>query len=70
MHYQEAAKGVSRVHLELEWSNGNVQVKDVGSRNGTYLNGQLMIAYKAYPLRAGDKLQLASLEGPVYELVG
>lgn len=70
VHFQEAAKGVSRVHLEFEWNNGKVQVKDVGSRNGTYLNGQLMIAYKAYPLRAGDKLQLASLEGPVYELVG
>jgi len=69
VHYQEAAKGVSRVHLELEWNNGKVQVKDVGSRNGTYLNGQLMIAYKAYLLQAGDKLQLASLEGPVYELV-
>lgn len=69
VHYREAAKGVSRIHLELELSNGHLQVKDVGSRNGTYLNGQLMIAYKTYPLQKGDRLQLASREGPVYELV-
>ncbi|MCM3632624.1 FHA domain-containing protein [Paenibacillus camelliae] len=70
VHYQEVAKGVSRVHLELERNQGKLQVKDVGSRNGTYLNGQLMVAYKAYSLQAGDKLQLASTEGPIYELVG
>lgn len=69
VHYREAAKGVSRIHLELELSNGHLQVKDVGSRNGTYLNGQLMIAYKTYRLQKGDRLQLASREGPVYELV-
>jgi len=69
VHYQEEAKGVSRVHLELEWRQGRLEVKDVGSRNGTYLNGQLMVAYKVYSLQAGDKLQLASQEGPIYELV-
>lgn len=70
VHYREAAKGVSRIHLELELNNGKLRVKDAGSRNGTFLNGQLMIAYKAYPLQKGDKLQLASREGPLYELVG
>ena len=69
VHYQEMAKGVSRVHVELEWKLGKLQVKDVGSRNGSYLNGQLMVAYKSYPLHAGDKLQLCSTEGPIYELV-
>lgn len=34
-----AAKSVSRVHARLEWSNGELQVEDLGSRNGTSVNG-------------------------------
>lgn len=69
VHYREGAKGVSRIHIEFELVNGKLHVKDAGSRNGTFLNGQLMIAYKSYPLNNGDKLQLASREGPIYERV-
>lgn len=69
VHFHETAKGVSRIHVELERCNGKLQAKDAGSRNGTYLNGQLMIAYKTYKLERGDKLQLASREGPIYEVM-
>jgi|GEM_PF-914551 len=69
VHYREGAKGVSRIHIEFELVNSKLHVKDAGSRNGTFLNGQLMIAYKAYQLNKGDKLQLASREGPIYERV-
>lgn len=68
VHYQDAAAGVSRVHLEVEVDNGTIHIKDVGSRNGSYLNGQLMIAYKAYPLYEGDIIQLVNHEGPKYQL--
>lgn len=70
VHYQDSASGVSRVHLEVELGNGTVHIKDVGSRNGSYLNGKLMIAYKAYPLQVGDVVQLVNTEGPQYQLVG
>ena len=68
VHYQDAASGVSRVHLEVEVDNGSIHIKDVGSRNGSYLNGQLMIAYKTYPLYEGDIIQLVGNEGPKYQL--
>lgn len=68
VHYQDVASGVSRVHLEVEVDNGTIHIKDVGSRNGSYLNGQLMIAYKAYPLYEGDIIQLVNNEGPKYQL--
>lgn len=68
VHYQDEATGVSRVHLEVLHEKGEVYVKDVGSRNGSYLNGQLMVAYKAYVLQLGDTVQLVSKEGPKYQL--
>lgn len=70
VHYQDEATGVSRVHLEVSHEKGEVYVKDVGSRNGSYINGQLMIAYKAYALQLGDTVQLVSKEGPKYQLAG
>ncbi|MFF2094289.1 DUF6382 domain-containing protein [Paenibacillus sp. NPDC058174] len=67
--YEDAAVGISRLHLEIERKNGVCQVKDLGSRNGSLLNGQSMIAYKVYPLEPGDGIQLAGANGPVYGLV-
>ena len=67
--YEDAAEGISRMHLEVERMSGEVyQVKDLGSRNGTLLNGQTMIPYKAYKLEAEDILQLAGTSGPKYVL--
>lgn len=65
--YTEPAAGVSRLHLEIEPLNGGkFQVKDLGSRNGSLLNGAAMIPYKMYPVSEGDILQLAGTDGPRY----
>jgi len=66
--YEEEAHGISRLHLELEKEGEGYRVKDLGSRNGSMLNGQTMIPYKSYPFVVGDKLQLAGSSGPKYEL--
>jgi hypothetical protein len=66
--YEEEAHGISRLHLELEREAGAFQAKDLGSRNGSTLNGQTMIPYKSYPLALGDIIQLAGSSGPKYEL--
>jgi len=68
VHYQETASGISRVHIECDVSDTKLKIKDLGSKNGSYLNGTLMIAYKAYPLLAGDTLQLSSSNGPQYRI--
>jgi len=58
--------GISRVHVEFDRSEDGYNVKDMGSRNGTTLNGSPMIAYKSYKLNNGDTLQLAGSAGPIY----
>ena len=67
MNFEEQAGGVSRLHLEIEYLDGKHRAKDLGSRNGSLLNGQAMIAYKAYTLALGDVIHLAGLNGPSYE---
>ncbi|WP_424767143.1 DUF6382 domain-containing protein [Paenibacillus sp. sgz302251] len=66
--YVEEANGVSRIHLEIEYRNGEHKAKDLGSKNGSLLNGQVMIPYKGYTLAVGDIIHLAGINGPSYEL--
>lgn len=65
--YEEKAEGVSRLHLEIAKEQGCYVAKDLGSRNGSLLNGTMMIPYKSYPLAAGDMIQLAGSNGPSYQ---
>lgn len=52
--------GVSRAHLELIRAAGTWQARDLGSRNGSWLNGVPMAPYELYPLNKGDSIQIAS----------
>jgi hypothetical protein len=65
-HYVDSSSGISRAHLELLCAAECWSAKDIGSRNGSTLNGQTMIPYKAYVLENGDILQLAGEKGPKY----
>ncbi|MGG4145882.1 DUF6382 domain-containing protein [Paenibacillus algorifonticola] len=66
--YGDEAQGISRLHLECYREDKGCFIKDLGSRNGSMLNGQTMIAYKTYPFSEGDIVQLAGVNGPKYEL--
>jgi diguanylate cyclase (GGDEF)-like protein len=48
-------EGISRAHAEIRVEDGRVHVRDLGSRNGTFLNGERADARE---LRDGDKLTL------------
>jgi ABC-2 type transport system ATP-binding protein len=50
-----ADEQVSRRHLQLTAADGGVVVQDLGSTNGTFINGTLTTATQA--LRAGDRIQ-------------
>ncbi|MGH7569344.1 MAG: FHA domain-containing protein [Gemmatimonadales bacterium] len=59
---------VSRVHAELTVGpRGGLVVRDAGSKNGTFLNGERITA--ATPVRLGDKLMLGH-GGPVLLVEG
>lgn len=59
---------VSRVHAELTVGpNGGLALRDVGSRNGTFLNDELVRA--PVPIRMGDRIKLGP-DGPVLVVEG
>ncbi len=57
----DAAKVVSSRHAEIRFEGGGWVVADLGSRNGTYLNGRRLAA--TAPLKVGDVIRLGE-SGP------
>lgn len=60
VQWREAGAGVSKHHCELvQDDDGAVAIRDLGSRNGTELEGEAIIPYKLYPLQSGDRFSVA-----------
>ena len=53
--------GVSRRHVKLTRESATVMVQDLGSRNGTFLNGNRLVAFQPRVLRNEDELRLGRL---------
>ena len=51
---------VSRRHAMLLWSNGRWLIRDLGSANGTFVNGQRVPFDVPHPLRHGDRIGVGS----------
>ena len=54
-------KGVSRRHARILKREGTILVEDLGSINGTFLNGKPLSPYLPAILHHGDQLQLGKL---------
>jgi hypothetical protein len=54
-------KGVSRRHATIIRRDGSLNIVDAGSHNGTYLNGQRLVAHQPRILRDGDDVRLGHL---------
>lgn len=54
----EADGAVSRLHAVVENYGAGWAVRDLGSRNGTYIRGERLLAERA--LRAGDELRIGT----------
>ena len=50
---------VSRRHCQISWDGVYCTLEDLGSTNGTFINGQPLTS--VYALRPGDKLQVAGI---------
>jgi hypothetical protein len=59
-------KGVSRVHASLRRTDDTLTLTDLGSVNGTYLNGQRLVSNQARVLRDGDEIRLGKMVMHVY----
>ncbi|GAB4573842.1 MAG: hypothetical protein Kow0077_17510 [Anaerolineae bacterium] len=58
--------GVSRNHATISFADGVYTIKDLGSKNGTYLNGKPMLAQVPYILQSGDQIRLGALTIYIY----
>jgi len=54
-------KGVSRRHAKITRRGNEVLIEDLGSVNGTFVNGKRLTPYLPHPLHSGDELQLGKL---------
>ena len=50
--------GVSRRHARIHKQKSQYFIEDLGSANGTFLNGQRLTPYLPHPLHDNDELQL------------
>jgi hypothetical protein len=53
--------GVSRRHAAIRLQEKQLNVSDLGSSNGTFLNGTRLNAHRPYPLRDGDEVRLGQM---------
>jgi pSer/pThr/pTyr-binding forkhead associated (FHA) protein len=64
--YGAVEKGVSRQHARIVFHDDELTIEDIGSVNGTFLNGRRIVPYQAMPLNDGDVVQLGKLVLQVY----
>ncbi|MCC6146561.1 MAG: FHA domain-containing protein [Anaerolineaceae bacterium] len=60
--YEAFSLGVSRLHASLKLANERVIITDLGSSNGTRVNGQKIVPHLEYPLNHGDMIALGKLK--------
>jgi len=60
--YEAFSLGVSRMHVSLRIMNGDVYVMDLGSSNGTKINGQKIVSHVEYSISHGDLVTLGRLK--------
>lgn len=59
--YGGSEKGVSRVHAALQRLKNNLFLVDLGSSNGTFVNGQRLTSQQPNMLIEGDEIRLGNL---------
>ena len=56
--YNAFSQGVSRLHASFKVVSGRISITDLGSSNGTRVNGQRIMPNIEYPLNHGDVVAL------------
>ncbi len=64
--YGALEKGVSRIHAAVERSEDTLTIIDMGSSNGTHLNGQRLAPDQPRVLRDGDEIRFGKLVTHIY----
>ena len=64
--YQAYELGVSRVHASISYDGSSFILQDLGSTNGTTLNGNSLMPNSRYVLHSGDEICLGKLVCHIY----
>jgi pSer/pThr/pTyr-binding forkhead associated (FHA) protein len=64
--YEAYSQGVSRLHASLKLENESVIITDLGSANGTRINGQKIMPHIDYPLKHGDLVALGKFQIQIF----
>lgn len=64
--YGALEKGVSRIHAAIYRSDDTLTLVDMGSANGTHLNGQRLVPEQPRILRDGDEIRFGKLVAHIY----
>jgi len=64
--YHARDKGVSRIHASLRLDRRQLLLMDLGSTNGTRLNGTPLAAHEPVRLENGDEILLGKLAFKIY----
>ncbi len=59
--YEAYSQGVSRLHTAIKIVNQRIVVVDLGSSNGTRVNGQKIVPNVDFPINHGDVIALGRL---------
>lgn len=60
--FEAYTQGVSRLHASIKVNYQKVSITDLGSSNGTRVNGQKIMPHIEYPLNHGDMIALGKLK--------
>lgn len=60
--YEAYSQGVSRLHSSLKLNNNRLFITDLGSSNGTRVNGQKILPNVDYPVNHGDVVALGKFK--------
>jgi hypothetical protein len=60
--FQAYEAGVSRLHANIQTADAKITIKDLGSANGTRLNGNKIVPHEEYSLTHGDILTFGRLK--------
>lgn len=67
-HYDAVNYGVSRLHMVLHNKDGKFFIEDMGTVNGTYLNGSPLKPHELAPVENADEIRLGRLRLYIYFL--
>jgi hypothetical protein len=59
-------RGISRLHAVLRREDQGLSLEDLGSSNGTFVNGNRLAPYTRYVLKSGDQIKLGQVYIDVY----